>query len=76
MPGMGKAKSTNGSGKSKRPPRKGHGVQLWLHDTLARQLEKLVDRNGSDQSEELRTALRKHLANEGLWPPPPPDAED
>jgi hypothetical protein len=45
--------------------------QMRLHPLLRAQLEKLCERNASDMSEEIRIAVRKHLAENDLWPPTP-----
>lgn len=43
--------------------------QLRLHTLLRRQLEKLAERNLSTMSAEATAAIRKHLTENGLWPP-------
>jgi hypothetical protein len=35
-------------------------------------LERLVERNSSDLTEEANRLIRQGLEREGLWPPPPP----
>jgi predicted transcriptional regulator len=42
--------------------------QLRLHDQLREALDELARRNASDVSDEIRIAIRKHLAEAGLWP--------
>lgn len=49
--------------------------QLRLHDLMKQGLEVLATRNGSDVTEEIRIAIRKHLADNGLWPPRPAKGE-
>ena len=44
--------------------------QIRMHPLFRRQLEKLVERNGSDLTEEIRIAIRERLERAGLWPPP------
>ena len=44
--------------------------QIRLHPLIRKQLDILIRRNVSTFSEEIRTALKKHLTDAGLWPPP------
>lgn len=57
-------KKTPGGETSKRKP-----TQLRLHNLLRAQLEKLVDRNVSDLTTEITTAIRERLEKFDLWPP-------
>lgn len=45
--------------------------QVRLPEILRTQLEELSRRNLTTLSAEVVAALRKHLAENGLWPPPP-----
>lgn len=41
-----------------------------LHPVIRQQLEKLVEQNvGTTITAEIVAAIRKHLADNGLWPP-------
>jgi hypothetical protein len=42
---------------------------IRLRQEMWDQLDTLVDRNGSDRTEEIRRAVREYLTREGLWPP-------
>lgn len=44
--------------------------QLRLHPLIRKQLETLAKRNVSSLSSEVVTAIKKHLADNGLWPLP------
>jgi hypothetical protein len=44
-----------------------------VRDSLAKQLDKLADRNATDFTEELNRAVRELLEKEGLWPSPVAD---
>jgi len=55
-------------------PRKGDRhrhkqLNLRLHSVLRAQLEILADRNLTNLTIEATAAIRKHLAENGLWPP-------
>lgn len=45
--------------------------QLRMHRQLREQLELLSESKLSDLSQEIREAIRKHLEQEGYWPPSP-----
>ncbi len=49
---------------------KRHQLNLRLHPDIRAQLDILCARNASDLSEEIRIAVRKHLKDNDLWPPP------
>ena len=67
---MGKKKQ-NSDG-PKRPDRhRKLQTQLRLDPRVREQLDILVDRRISTLTEEITEAIRKHLADNGLWPPPP-----
>lgn len=60
----------------KKPPQQEVSVyepfQMRLHRALRAGLEQLVERNaGSTLSSEISIAIRKHLEENGLWPPKP-----
>lgn len=55
---------------------KQRGKLLRMDDRLWEQLDKLVHVNASDDSTEIRIAIRKHLVEAGLWPPTPPQPGD
>lgn len=44
-------------------------TQLRLHPLIRQQLDKLVEQRASTLAEEITEAVRKHLADNGLWPP-------
>jgi hypothetical protein len=48
-------------------------VNMRLHDSMRKQLDKLVELNASTLSEEIRNAIRAHLQKNGLWPTSPGD---
>jgi len=55
-------------------PRKGgrhrhKQLNLRLHSALRAQLQTLADRNLTNLTVEATAAIRKHLAENGLWPP-------
>jgi hypothetical protein len=59
--------------KSPSPARHKRGFFVFRIPTVLRdQLEELCARNLTTLSGEVVAALRKHLAENGLWPPPPP----
>jgi hypothetical protein len=62
---MGRKKTPGGEINKRKP------TQLRLHNLLREQLEKLVDRNVSDLSTEIATAIRERLEKFDLWPPKP-----
>ncbi len=43
--------------------------QLRLHHLLRQQLELLAERNASDMTQEISTAIRERLERANLWPP-------
>lgn len=45
-------------------------MQIRLHPILKRQIKVLADRNLTNMSDEFTAAVRKHLAENGLWPVP------
>lgn len=45
-------------------------LQMRLPKPLHQQLRALADRNVTTLSAEVCAALRKHLFDNGLWPPP------
>ena len=47
-------------------------VSLRLNDAMLEMLDELATKNGSDRTEEIRIAVRKHLAENGMWPPSQP----
>lgn len=50
---------------------KGKAISLRLHPKIHEQLKKLVDQEASNQTQEITNAIREHLKEKGLWPPPP-----
>lgn len=50
---------------------KTRAMQIRLHPLLRAQLEKLATQNASTLTSEVSIAIRKHLTEAGLWPPPP-----
>jgi hypothetical protein len=56
--------------KGKRNRHRHPPYQVHLPTSLREQLEKLCTRNATKVSEEVRTAIRRHLEANGLWPPP------
>lgn len=44
-------------------------INVRLHQSLRKQLDKLVEANASDLTEEVRIAIRERLEKAGLWPP-------
>lgn len=51
-------------------------MQLRIHPLLRQQLEILAERNLTTMTAEVVAALRKHLTENGLWPPPEPPAPE
>lgn len=45
-------------------------LQLRLHPLLRQQLQTLADRNLTTLTAEATAAIRRHLEENGLWPPP------
>jgi hypothetical protein len=41
-----------------------------IREALAKQLDKLAERNATSFTEEANRAIRELLTREGLWPPP------
>ncbi len=56
--------------KKKSDRHKNPQLQLRLHQILRRQLDVLAKRNLTTRTAEVVAAIRKHLADNGLWPPP------
>lgn len=54
---------------------KSRQVNLRLPDVLREQLDVLCDQNLSTITSEIITAVRKHLEQNNLWPPPPKPAK-
>ena len=48
-------------------------ITLRLPDSLAEQLDKLVQYKASEANHEIRNAIRRFLETEGYWPPPAKD---
>lgn len=46
------------------------GFQMRLHPSMRGQLDKLVEKNASTISDEVRAAIRERLEKLGLWPVP------
>jgi hypothetical protein len=46
------------------------GFMLRLHTKIRQQLRKMADRNATNESDEIRTAVREYLERNHLWPPP------
>jgi hypothetical protein len=46
-------------------------INVRLHASLRKQLNKLVSTNASDLTEEVRIAIRERLERAALWPPKP-----
>jgi hypothetical protein len=44
-------------------------IQLRIHEVMLRELDKLVQRNYSNRTEEIRNAIRRYLEVNNLWPP-------
>jgi hypothetical protein len=60
---------------AKQPPKRVGGGNrkptrmVRIRELLAKQLDKLTEKNASDFTEEVNRAVRMLLASEGLWPP-------
>jgi hypothetical protein len=54
---------------AKRPDRHKPAGYIRLPLSVLAELDKLVDRNASDRTEEVRIAVLERLKAEGLWPP-------
>lgn len=67
-------KKSPGSGSGDRHKKK--QTQLRLHPVIRRQLEILVEQRVSDLTEEITEAIRKHLRDHNLWPPPKPEPRE
>lgn len=61
---MAKERKQPASDRHKKKP-----FSLRLHPLLRQQLDKLVDQNASDLTEEISVAIRERLRQHGLWPP-------
>jgi len=68
------AKKSANSGSGDRHKKK--QTQVRLHPVIRRQLEILVEERASDMTEEITEAIRKHLRDHNLWPPPKPEAQE
>ena len=76
LEGMTKPKNSAGkSGRKGKPMdrtvdrHKKKPFQIRMHPLLRQQLEALAERNASDMTQEIVTAVREHLERAGLWPP-------
>lgn len=70
MPVMAKRKS-----KSKQA-RSGLPLHVWLEPALRHAIDVLKTRNRRSLTSEVSLALERHLAESGLWPPPPSEPSD
>jgi predicted DNA-binding ribbon-helix-helix protein len=63
--------------KTKKPSADRHGPRrtISLNPEEYQQLQALADRNNRPVLWQLRMILHQALKAEGLWPPPPPDAD-
>jgi hypothetical protein len=60
---------------AKKQPQRKNLFQMQLHPELRKQLEKLKKRNLTTITAEINAAIRKHLADNGLWPPASSDKD-